>query len=121
VAGFISAPFRSAFNFVADAWNNTIGRLRWTVPGWVPVIGGNTIAVPNLPKFHTGGVVPGPPGTEVVARLQAGERISPMGAGSGRALGPDDLRMAGGVGFDRVMLTYLEGLMRRNNLRLVAA
>jgi hypothetical protein len=33
-------PFRTAFNFIADAWNNTIGRLSWSVPGWVPGIGG---------------------------------------------------------------------------------
>jgi phage-related protein len=76
----ISAPFRSAFNFVASAWNNTIGRLRWTVPKWVPFIGGNTVAAPTLPRFHSGGVVPGPPGSEMLAILQAGERVTPAGA-----------------------------------------
>lgn len=84
VAGFISAPFRAAFNFVADAWNNTIGSLRWTAPDWIPGIGGNTIAVPQLPKFHHGGVVPGAPGQEVVAMLQAGERVTPAGQSGGR-------------------------------------
>lgn len=79
VAGFITAPWRAAFNFIADAWNNTIGKLRWTVPSWVPVIGGNTVAVPQLPKFHSGGVVPGSPGSEMLAILQAGERITPAG------------------------------------------
>jgi hypothetical protein len=33
VAGFITAPYRFAFNQIAKAWNNTIGRLSWTVPG----------------------------------------------------------------------------------------
>lgn len=86
VARFISAPFRAAFNFIADAWNNTIGRLSWTVPGWVPFIGGNTISVPTLPKFHRGGVVPGTPGQEVLSVLQAGERVVPAGRGGERVV-----------------------------------
>lgn len=83
IAGFITAPFRAAFNFVADAWNNTIGQLSWSVPGWVPVIGGNSISVPHIPKFHTGGVVPGAPGSEMLAVLQAGETVTPASAGGG--------------------------------------
>lgn len=80
VAKAITSPFHGAFNFIADLWNNTIGRLRWTVPGWVPFIGGNTIAAPQLPRFHRGGVVPGAPGTEMLAMVQAGETITPAGA-----------------------------------------
>lgn len=84
IGGFISAPFRAAFNFVADAWNNTVGRLRWTVPRWVPIIGGNSIGAPQLPKFHTGtSRVPGRPGQEMIAILQAGERVSPAGQAGG--------------------------------------
>lgn len=83
IAGFISAPFRAAFNYIARAWNSTVGRLSWSVPGWVPFIGGNNISVPNLPTFHTGGIVPGAPGTPQVAVLQAGERVSAMGSSAG--------------------------------------
>jgi hypothetical protein len=82
--GIITAPFRAAFNFVADAWNNTIGRLSWTIPSWVPGVGGNSISAPRLPKFHQGGVVPGPRGSEMLAILEGGERVIPAG-GSGRA------------------------------------
>lgn len=72
----ITAPFRAAFNFVSDIWNNTIGRLSWTVPSWVPFIGGNTISVPKLPHFHQGGVVGGgPEGAEILAVLRVGERV----------------------------------------------
>lgn len=81
VKDFITAPFRAAFNFVADAWNNTIGRLRWTVPSWVPGVGGNSFSAPRLPHFHSGGVVPGAPGSEMIAVLQAGERVIPAGGG----------------------------------------
>jgi phage-related minor tail protein len=76
-------PFRTAFNFISDAWNHTIGKLSWSVPDWVPFIGGNTISAPRLPKFHSGGRVPGLPGSEVLAVLQAGEHVTPMGVGSG--------------------------------------
>lgn len=83
VAGFISKPYRMAFNLISDAWNNTIGRLSWTVPGWIPGIGGNTIQVPNLPRFHTGvDRVPGAPGSEMLAVLQAGETVTSAGGGS---------------------------------------
>jgi hypothetical protein len=76
VGGAISRPFIGAFNSVSDAWNNTVGSLSWTVPGWVPGIGGNSIDVPNLPRYHTGGTVPGPPGTEVPIMAMAGEQVS---------------------------------------------
>lgn len=77
IAEVISWPYRKAFNLIADAWNNTIGRLHFTIPGWVPGIGGNSISVPNLPHFHTGGQVPGAPGSEMLAVLQAGETVIP--------------------------------------------
>lgn len=79
----ITWPYRRAFNFIADAWNNTIGRLHWTVPDWVPGIGGKGVSVPNLPHFHAGGVVPGVPGTPTVALLQAGESIGSVASSSG--------------------------------------
>jgi hypothetical protein len=75
VADFVSRPFKAAFNAIARGWNSTIGSLSWTVPGWVPGIGGNTIDVPNLPTFHTGATVPGPPSSEMLAVLQGGERV----------------------------------------------
>ena len=83
ITDFIFNPFRAAFNLVASAWNNTIGRLRWTVPNWVPFVGGNSISAPQLPHFHTGGIVPGGLGAETLAVLQAGERVVPGGSGGG--------------------------------------
>lgn len=55
IADAISGPFRTAFNFISDAWNNTVGSLSWSVPGWIPIIGGNTISAPKLPRFASGG------------------------------------------------------------------
>jgi len=82
VKDFITAPFRTAFNFISDAWNNTVGQLQWTVPDWVPGIGGRTVGAPKLPKFHNGGVVPGPPGAEVPILARAGETVLPTDRGA---------------------------------------
>jgi hypothetical protein len=56
IADAISGPFKTAFNFISDAWNNTVGKLSWSVPGWVPIIGGNKIEAPKLPRFADGGI-----------------------------------------------------------------
>jgi hypothetical protein len=122
VAEFIGRPFRAAFNAVANAWNSTVGRLRFTFPDWVPGLGGKTIAVPTLPtfKFHAGGRVPGAPGQEVMAVLQAGERVLPAGSDGASSAG-SDVRLSLTSGDDRAIITLLDGVMRRNGLRLVRA
>ena len=96
VVGFITAPFRAAFNGIARAWNNTVGRLSWSVPSWVPFIGGNSISVPHLPTFHAGGTVPGVVGRATMALLQGGEKVSSVassGGGDGLTIGSDGTRM----------------------------
>jgi hypothetical protein len=82
VASIVSAPYRAGFNAISKAWNQTVGRLSWTVPSWVPGLGGGTISAPRLPTFHRGGTVPGAPGADVLAILQAGERVTPAAGGS---------------------------------------
>ncbi|HEY9413779.1 MAG TPA: hypothetical protein VIQ30_03390 [Pseudonocardia sp.] len=119
VAGFISTPYRKAFNLISDAWNATIGRLSWTVPSWIPGIGGNTISVPNLPHFHAGvGRVPGAPGSETLAVLQAGERVSSAaGAGGGATLTID----SAGARLDDLLVEVLKKAIgkRGGNVQIV--
>ncbi len=69
------APFRAAFRAIANLWNSTVGSLSFTAPDWAPGIGGKGFDVPDIPVLHTGGVVPGRPGQEVLALLEAGERV----------------------------------------------
>jgi hypothetical protein len=84
VAEFITAPYRAAFNAIARLWNRTIGSLSWTAPDWLPFIGGKSISVPKLPTFHTGGVIPGSPGSVVPFMGLAGEEVrSPAASGRG--------------------------------------
>jgi len=87
LVSIITWPFRTAFNFISTAWNNTVGRLSWSVPGWVPIVGGKTISAPRLPQFHGGGTVPGRPGDQVLALLEGGEQVSSRSAaGAGRTV-----------------------------------
>jgi hypothetical protein len=109
IAGFITAPFRTAFNYVSDAWNNTIGRLHWSVPSWVPGVGGNSISAPRLPHFHQGGVFPGSLGAEGLAVLQAGEVVSPAGGGGGMTLTIE----SGGSRLDDLLVEVLQRAVAR--------
>lgn len=76
-------PYKTAFNAIARLWNDTVGRLSFSVPDWVPGIGGKGFSMPHLPEFHTGGVVPGRPGTEVPILAMAGETVTPRGGAGG--------------------------------------
>jgi hypothetical protein len=60
IADVITAPFKAAFKAVAGLWNNTVGKLSFTVPGWVPGIGGKGFDVPDIPMLADGGIVTGP-------------------------------------------------------------
>ncbi|MBN1174534.1 MAG: hypothetical protein JXA67_20365 [Micromonosporaceae bacterium] len=72
----IASPFRSAFNAIRNMWNSTVGGFSFSIPGWVPGIGGNGFSVPRM---HTGGTAP----TEMLAILQQGETVIPRGGGGG--------------------------------------
>lgn len=69
--------FKSAINSIIRGWNS----LHFTMPsidlGPLGRVGGFTIGTPNLPYLHSGGIVPGLPGQDVLAILQAGERVIP--------------------------------------------
>lgn len=77
--------YKGLFNAIAKAWNNTIGRLSFKIPGWVPGIGGKGFDVPNIPELANGGIVNSPTlaligeaGPEAVVPL---DRMSQMGGG----------------------------------------
>ncbi|GIF71912.1 hypothetical protein [Asanoa siamensis] len=117
VSSAITAPFRSAFNFVADAWNNTVGALHFSIPGWVPGLGGNSFGVPNIPKFHTGGMASGAMGGEFLAVLRAGERVTPPTGSAGR--GALTLAASGnGTSVDRALAEMVVGAINRGALKL---
>jgi hypothetical protein len=71
----ITDTAKSAFNAVAKFWNDSVGAIGFTVPEWVPLVGGKSWNVPNLPILHDGGLVPGNTGDDVLILAQAGERV----------------------------------------------
>lgn len=75
----IRDAFRSAINWIIDRWNSlSFGIPRIEVLG--VSFGGQSFSVPQIPRFHQGVArVPGAPGTEMLAVLQAGERVIPAG------------------------------------------
>ena len=52
--------FKFMFNGIATLWNNTIGKFKFTVPSWVPGIGGKGFDMPNIPMLANGGIVTSP-------------------------------------------------------------
>jgi phage-related minor tail protein len=49
--------FKTAFNAIAAIWNNTVGKLSFKVPDWVPKLGGKGFSVPKIPMLAAGGIV----------------------------------------------------------------
>jgi hypothetical protein len=57
---FVMGVYKAIFNGIATLWNNTIGKLAFKVPNWVPGIGGKGFDVPNIPMLANGGIVTSP-------------------------------------------------------------
>ena len=51
---------KTIFNGIATIWNNTFGKLSFSIPDWVPGIGGKGFDVPNIPMMAAGGIVTSP-------------------------------------------------------------
>lgn len=73
LVNILTAPFRLAFNGIASLWNNTVGKLSFTAPDWIPIWGGKGWDVPDIPTFGQGGYVPATRGGAVVRVSEAGE------------------------------------------------
>jgi len=80
----IATPFEWVFNAIAWAWNHTVGSLSFKVPSWVPGLGGQGFAMPQIPvlSFQQGGVVPY---TGMIYAHQ-GETVIPAGKRAGPAV-----------------------------------
>jgi hypothetical protein len=76
--------YKKIFNGIASLWNNSIGKISFEFPSWVPGLGGKGFSVPNIPMLAEGGIVTRPTlaligeaGPEAVIPLNRGR----MGAG----------------------------------------
>jgi len=57
IADVLKYPFKVAIDAIKSLWNNTIGRFSFTVPSWVPGLGGKGWSMPRMAK---GGIVTRP-------------------------------------------------------------
>lgn len=55
VSDIILGPFKAAFNGIATAWNNSVGKLSFEIPSWVPGVGGKGFDVPDIPEWKAAG------------------------------------------------------------------
>ena len=88
--GGIAGSVRSAFNVVMGVvkgainalislWNNSLGRLKISLPKIGP-FGGGTIGFPTIPQLAEGGIIPASPGGTIARIGEAGrpERVEPL-------------------------------------------
>jgi len=52
--------FKTVFNGIASIWNNTVGKISFEIPKWVPGLGGKGFDMPNIPMLAAGGIVTSP-------------------------------------------------------------
>lgn len=96
IASTITAPFRSAFNAIANLWNGTVGRIGVTIPSWVPEIGGKSFSVPNVPTLADGATILPSAGGTIVRVAEAGRAETVVDTGKMNRL--IDQATAGGGG-----------------------
>lgn len=60
LAGAIMAPFKTAFNAIAGFWNDTMGKVDFHLPSWVPGVGGKGFSLPKIPMLAEGAVATNP-------------------------------------------------------------
>jgi phage-related protein len=84
VSGYINglvAVYKGLFNGIASVWNNTVGKLSFKIPGWVPGIGGAGFDVPDIPMLANGGIVTSP--TLALIGEKGPEAVVPLSRGGG--------------------------------------
>ena len=75
--------FKFAFNGLASIFNSTLGQLSFTIPDWVPLVGGKEFGIPQIPllakgtdNFEGGSAIVGEQGPELV-NLPRGAQVVP--------------------------------------------
>jgi len=86
IANAVLGGINKAICWIVEKYNATIGKLG--LPSWMGGWSASISSPPQIPKWHTGGIVPGGPSAQVPAILQGGEQVIPrserqMGGGGG--------------------------------------
>lgn len=116
----IKGAVQSVWDFVRPIFE-AMGRAIKTVAGPLGDIVGKVGGLAGkglslLPKFHDGGIVPGPRGADVPIMAQAGETIIPAGAGGGGMGGGITVIVEGSVITERDLGRVVADAIRNNGL-----
>jgi len=87
--------YKGIFNGIASLWNNTIGKLSFEFPSWVPGLGGRGFSVPNIPYLAEGGIVTGP--TLAMIGENGPEAVIPLNGKNGGMNGGVTINVSGGI------------------------
>lgn len=121
ITNALTSPFIEAFRQIRSLWNNTIGRMSFNIPSWVPGIGGSSFSMPQLANGGTltssGTVMVGEAGPEILT-LPRGARVTPLSSEDATTGGTTYSVQVGSVDLSdddqvrRVTREYLEFLAR---------
>lgn len=120
VFNFLTTPYRLAFAAIAKLWNATLGKISFTIPDWVPVIGGNKFSFPKLPEgipaLADGGIVTKP--TLALIGEAGAEAVVPLtGRNRGSIGGGTVININGTVLDPEGTARALERVLRTSRLR----
>lgn len=109
---------KAALNFVVGILNRGIDAINSLINGANSVLGWTGFHVgdiPHIPRLHTGGIVPGTAGSEMLAVLQAGEQVTP--SGGSHSGGGGGLYITGDA--DSAVGTMIMNLYRAGKIQVV--
>ena len=101
---------KTIFNGIATIWNNTFGKLSFSIPSWIPGIGGKGFDVPNIPLMADGGIVTSP--TLAMIGEAGPEAVIPLGRGG--AMGGNNVTINVNGGDPNAVVDALRRYMRQN-------
>jgi len=105
--------FKTVFNGIASAWNNTVGKISFEVPKWVPGIGGKGFDMPNIPMLAAGGIVTSP--TLAMIGERGPEAVIPLtGPNAGGGMGGNTININVNGGDPNAVVAALRTYMRQN-------
>ena len=105
--------FKFVFNNIAKLWNGTVGKLSFSIPSWVPKIGGKGFDIPDIPLLAAGGIVTGP--TLAMIGERGPEAVIPLsGPNAGGGMGGNTININVNGGDPQSVVNALRTYMRQN-------
>tara|TARA_R110000868_G_scaffold183905_1_gene425283 strand:+ start:1889 stop:3349 length:1461 start_codon:yes stop_codon:yes gene_type:complete len=105
--------YKNLFNGIAKLWNNTVGKLSFKIPSWVPLLGGNGFSVPNIPMLADGGIVTNP--TLAMIGERGPEAVIPLSGRNSGMGGNYTINITGGLGSSAEIGTAVVNAIRAFN------